>query len=209
VTAEHSPTVRGMTDFFLQSARIGFRLWRTSDLPLACALWGDPAVTRFIAAGGLSERQIQARLEREIETQRCHGIQYWPIFLAATGEHIGCCGLRPHGDDPGAPEFGVHIASRHWRRGYAFEAASCAIDHAFGVVGAKALFAGHNPANVASRGLLTQLGFVYTHDEFYEPTGLRHPSYILVPSQVRPDPALNQTNRAAAATPRAPPRPVR
>ena len=198
-----------MTGFFLQSSRLGFRIWRESDLPLARALWGDPAVTRFIAVGGLSERQIKARLEREIETQRRHGIQYWPIFLAATGEHIGCCGLRPHGDDPDTPEFGVHIASRHWRQGYAFEAASCAIDHAFRIVGAKALFAGHNPANMASRDLLARLGFVYTHDEFYEPTGLSHPSYILVPGQMRPDPALDRTNRAAASAPRAAARPVR
>jgi RimJ/RimL family protein N-acetyltransferase len=169
----------GEADFFLRSARLGFRRWRATDLPLARALWGDAAVTRFIALAPLSETQIHARLEREIETQQRHGFQYWPIFLLAGGEHVGCCGLRPHGDDPASPEFGVHIASRHWRHGYAFEAASSVIDHAFAARGVKALFAGHNPANAASRSLLTRLGFVYTHDEFYEPTGLRHPSYLL------------------------------
>ena len=167
------------TDFFLRSTRLAFRRWREADLPLANALWRDPAVALYITVGGFSERQIRDRLEREIETQREHGIQYWPVFLLATGEHVGCCGLRPHGDDVGTPEFGVHIASRHWRRGYAFEAASSVIDHAFNALGAKALFAGHNPANIASRGLLARLGFVYTHDEFYEPTGLHHPSYVL------------------------------
>jgi RimJ/RimL family protein N-acetyltransferase len=169
----------GEADFFLRSARLGFRRWRATDLPLARALWGDAAVTRFIAVAPLSETQIHARLEREIEIQQRHGFQYWPIFLLAGGEHVGCCGLRPHGDDPATPEFGVHIASRHWRHGYAFEAASSVIDHAFAALGVKALFAGHNPANAASRSLLTRLGFVYTHDEFYEPTGLRHPSYLL------------------------------
>jgi len=179
-----------MADFFLRSARLEFRIWHESDLSLARVLWGDPAVARFIAVGGFSEGQIRARLEREIETLRLYGIQYWPIFLAATGEHVGCCGLRPHGGDPGAPEFGVHISSRHWRRGYGFEAASCVVDHAFKVVGAEALFAGHNLANVTSRGLLTRLGFVYTDDEYYEPTGLRHPSYMLARSQWPPNLAL-------------------
>ena len=169
--------------FFLRSERLGFRLWQTSDLPLALALWGDPAVTRFIAVGALSEIQIRARLEREIELQKQHRIQYWPIFLLAGGEHVGCCGLRPHGDDPSQPEFGVHIASRHWRHGYALEAAAAVIGHAFTALGANALFAGHNPANAASRSLLLRLGFVYTHDEFYEPTGLRHPSYLLTKAQ--------------------------
>ena len=41
------------------------------------------------------------------------------------------------------------------------------------------LFAGHNPENLGSRNLLTKLGFNYTHDEFYKPTGLEHPSYLL------------------------------
>ena len=182
-----------MSDFFLQSSRLGFRTWHESDFALARALWGDPAVTRFIAVGGLSEQQIRDRLEREIETQRRYGIQYCPIVALATGEHLGCCGLRPHGDNPGTPEFGVHISSRHWRQGYAFEAASCAIDHAFRIIGVKALFAGHNPANIASRGLLTRLGFVYTHDEFYEPTGLRHPSYVLTRNQEPPKLSLNPT----------------
>lgn len=187
-----------MAGFFHQSSRLGFRVWHKSDLSLARALWGDPAVARFIAVGGLSEAQIEARLEREIKTQRRDGIQYWPIFLLATGEHIGCCGLRPHGDDPGTPEFGVHISSRHWRRGYAFEAASCVVDHAFKIVGAKALFAGHNPSNTASRGLLARLGFVYTHDEFYKPTGLHHPSYMLTRSQWPHNLALTtDTNRRA------------
>jgi hypothetical protein len=34
------------------------------------------------------------------------------------------------------------------------------------------------PGNVASRRLLERLGFVYTHEEFYAPTGLEHPSYL-------------------------------
>jgi RimJ/RimL family protein N-acetyltransferase len=176
---QRGPTAPDESAFFLRSNRLGFRSWRGSDLPLALVLWGDPAVTRFIAAGPLSETQIRDRLEREIAMQRRHGIQYWPIFLLSSGEHVGCCGLRPHGDDPATPEFGVHIASRHWRHRYAVEAASSVVEHAFATLGAKALFAGHNPANAASRGLLTRLGFVYTHDELYEPTGLRHPSYLL------------------------------
>jgi RimJ/RimL family protein N-acetyltransferase len=169
-----------VSEYFLQSARLGFRCWQKDDLPLALQLWGDPAVTRHISARGFTAREIALRLDLEIENQRTHGIQYWPVFLLATGEHVGCCGLRPR-DSPEIPEFGVHVASRHWRRGYALEAASRVIDHAFSTLGARAVFAGHNPANEASRALLARLGFVHTHDEFYPPTGLQHPSYLLSP----------------------------
>ena len=166
-----------MSAYFLESARLGLRCWLPSDLPLALALWGDRDVTRYTSAQGFSEQDIQARLALEIDNQRTHGIQYWPVFLLANGEHVGCCGLRPH--ELGVPEFGVHIASRHWRRGYALESASLVIDYAFAVRNVSALFAGHNPANDASRALLGRLGFVHTHDELYPPTGLQHPSYRL------------------------------
>ena len=36
-------------------------------------------------------------MQLEIETERTHGIQYWPIFLLITGEHVGCCGLDSRG----------------------------------------------------------------------------------------------------------------
>jgi RimJ/RimL family protein N-acetyltransferase len=168
-----------MREYFLRSDRLGFSRWRTTDLPLALALWGDPRVTRYIAAHPLTPREVELRLEREIEMERAHGIQYWPIFLLATDEHVGCCGLRVRESEPEVPELGFHFAARHWRQGYALEAASCAIEHAFTVRNARALFAGHNPANEASRALLGRLGFVHTHDELYPPTGLEHPSYRL------------------------------
>jgi len=41
------------------------------------------------------------------------------------------------------------------------------------------LFAGHHPENHASRRILSKLGFRLTHEEFYPPTGLLHPSYLL------------------------------
>ena len=53
------------------------------------------------------------------------------------------------------------------------------MDHAFGSLRVKGLFAGHHPANEASQRVLAKLGFRYTHDEFYQPTGLEHPSYFL------------------------------
>jgi RimJ/RimL family protein N-acetyltransferase len=168
-----------MSAYFLRSPRLGFRRWREADLPLAMALWGDPAVTKYITARGYTPREVQIRLELEIDDERMHGMQYWPFFLLATGEHVGCCGLRARPKEPDVPEFGVHVATQHWRQGYAFEAGSCVIDYAFGVRKVRAIFAGHSPGNDASRQLLSRLGFVYTHDEYYEPTGLQHPSYLL------------------------------
>jgi [ribosomal protein S5]-alanine N-acetyltransferase len=164
--------------YFLRSRRLGFRPWSGPDISLAAGLWGDREVTRFIG-GPFSNEEVGHRLAREIASLREHGLQYWPVFLLATGEHLGCCGLRPYKIRDRVPELGFHIRKSHWRQGYAKEAAQTIIGYAFDVLTATAIFAGHNPANEPSRRLLLKLGFQYTHDEYYAPTGLYHPSYLL------------------------------
>ncbi|HYY57882.1 MAG TPA: GNAT family N-acetyltransferase [Pyrinomonadaceae bacterium] len=166
--------------YFMQTARLGFRRWLENDLDIALGLWGDPDVTRLIdARGKLSEEQVRERLDREIATDKEYGVQYWPIFRLEGDEHVGCCGLRPYDMSGRVYALGFHIRSSHWRRGYAHEAARAVIDYAFNTLGARRLFAGHNPANESSRRLLKKLGFQYTHDEYFAPTGQNHPSYLL------------------------------
>ncbi|HBE76468.1 MAG TPA: GNAT family N-acetyltransferase, partial [Firmicutes bacterium] len=69
-----------------------------------------------------------------------------------------------------------------WGHGYAKEAARAVISFAFDTLEISSLFAGHHPGNDASHRLLIQLGFCYVGDEYYPPTGLNHPSYILIAS---------------------------
>ncbi len=170
--------------YFLTTARLGFRPWSHADIELAMALWGDSEVTKLIG-GPFSKERVEARLVCEVSTQASHGVQYWPIFLLASGEHVGCCGLRPYKPEQNIFEIGFHIRRPHWGQGYAFEAASAVINHAFGTLGVAGLFAGHNPANEPSHRLLEKLGFRYTHHEFYPPTGLNHPSYMLTEKEYR------------------------
>jgi [ribosomal protein S5]-alanine N-acetyltransferase len=165
-------------DYFLTSARLGFRCWREDDLPLAMELWGDPEVTARIG-GPFGPEMVRLRLAKEIAQMRGCGLEYWPIFLLDSNEHVGCAGLRPYREEQRIYELGVHLRRAFWRQGLAGEAAQAVICYAFDVLGAGALFAGHHPANEASRRLLTKLGFVYTHEELYPATGLMHPSYLL------------------------------
>jgi RimJ/RimL family protein N-acetyltransferase len=170
--------VASVPDYFLKSARLGFRCWSKDDLPLAIALWGDAKVTALIG-GPFNARQVEERLIREIECLAIHKVQYWPIFLLSNGEHAGCAGLRPDCAGEQVYELGFHLRSEFWGRGLAEEAGRAVISHAFDALGAKALFAGHHPENRASRRVLEKLGFRMTHEELYPPTGLMHPSYWL------------------------------
>ena len=168
------------------TARLTFRSWTDDDADTAFRLWADPEVTAFLGTGQpWTRQQVLERLTAEIACQRQHGVQYWPIFLKAGGEHVGCCGLRPRHPNQGVWELGVHLAPRFWGIGLATEASRAVIEFAFERLGATALFAGHHPNNVSSQRLLRELGFHYTHREFYPPTGLEHPSYLLTALQWR------------------------
>lgn len=166
-------------EIFMTTARIGFSKWQKKDEKLAKLLWGNPDVTKYICANGkFSEKEIENRLEKEIDNDARYHVQYWPIFDLATNELMGCCGLRPYGKN--SYEIGFHLRPEFWKKGYATEAAKAVIEYAFSVLGAESLFAGHNPKNTGSKKVLLKLGFEYMRDEFYEPTGLYHPSYELM-----------------------------
>jgi len=186
------------SQYFHRSTRLGFRWWTDDDFTLAGDLWSDPRVTRFLG-GPWSDDQIKQRFARERENHKSHQIQYWPIFLLATADHVGCCGLKPYdiGKFPEhvrrevantdarafVLELGFHLRESHWGQGYAEEAAQAVIRYAFTEIdpAPSALFAGHHPENTASRRVLQNLGFQYSHDEHFPPSGLMHRGYVLKP----------------------------
>jgi [ribosomal protein S5]-alanine N-acetyltransferase len=165
-------------EYFLRTPRLGFGIWTHADLPLALELWGDPEVTR-LTGGPFAAQQVRERLEREINNHEEHGVQYWPIFLLETGGHVGCCGLQPHDPAERIYELGFQLRVAFWGRAFAREAAGAVVARAFTTLGIDGLYAGHHPENQASRRVLRRLGFHYTHDEFYPPTGQIEPCYLL------------------------------
>ena len=168
-----------MKQYFMKTERLGFSTWEAEDLPLARKLWGDPSVTALICASGVfSEDDIENRLKTEVMNLEKYGIQYWPVFDLASGELAGCCGLRPK--EEGVYEIGFHLRPQFWGQGVAAEAAGAVLKLAFGKLGAKSVFAGHNPKNIRSKSVMKKLGFRYIGDEFYAPTGLYHPSYSMM-----------------------------
>jgi len=172
--------------WLFQSERLGWRWWRADDLPLALALWGDGRVMQHLHVNGvLTPDEVRARLDLEISLQREHGYQYWPMFERSTGKHVGCAGVRPKDLAHGRLETGFHLRPEFWRLGLASEAAARVVRHAFEEIEVDELFAGHHPALVASRRILTRLGFRYDRDELYPATQAMHPTYLLRPERWR------------------------
>jgi RimJ/RimL family protein N-acetyltransferase len=168
-------------DYFLTTARLGFGHWSASDLALARGLWGNTEVTAWIG-GPFTKEQIEQRLSQEIASLQANGVQYWPLFILQTNQHAGCAGLRPYQPDQRIYELGFHLRPECWGRGLAEEAGQALVRYAFEQMGASALFAGHHPGNRRSSRVLAKLGFQFVREEFYPPTGLQHPSYLLTHS---------------------------
>jgi ribosomal-protein-alanine N-acetyltransferase len=171
--------------YFLTSPRLGFSTWTNDDLSLACTLWGDPDVTRY-HGGVWTSDQISGRLALEIATLQEWGVQYWPMFMRDTGEYVGCAGFHPHNPAAGVWEFGCHLKRAFWSRHLGREAALELIAHRFKLPETQAIRAGHHPSNEASRRFLQSLGFRHTHDEFYPPTQLVEPCYLLTRDALAP-----------------------
>jgi [ribosomal protein S5]-alanine N-acetyltransferase len=164
--------------YFMKTPRLGFRTWSADDQRLAVALWGDADVTRLI--GGLfSETRVQDRLRSELASMETHRVQYWPVFLLDNGDFVGCCGLHAYKPEEQICELGFHLRPAHWGSGLATEAGRKVIEHAFNSLKARKLFAGHHPENLNSKKVLEKLGFRFTHEELYPPTGKLHRCYLL------------------------------
>jgi [ribosomal protein S5]-alanine N-acetyltransferase len=169
-------------EYFLRTARLGFRCWTKADVRLARELWGDIEVTRFFG-GPFSTEEIDERLRREIDRMSTLKFQYWPIHLLSNEDLVGCCGLRPYRPDDGIHELGFHLRPKYWGQGLAREAADAVIDFAFATIGAKALSAGHHPGNRNSKKVIEKLGFRYSHDEYFPRLQMNIPYYRLSRNQ--------------------------
>ena len=174
----------GDHSWFLESERLAWRVWKSEDKNLALRLWKDPVVTKlFGARPQIPHDEVLQRLEDEIEMQKIHGVQYWPIFDKSTNEYVGAAGLRI---SDGVFELGFHFRPCMWGKGLATEAGKKVVEYAFNVLDAKVIYAGHHPDNLASKKVLLKIGFIDSTREFSQTVcecgATDHPCYEIRPT---------------------------
>lgn len=168
-----------MPEYFLKTRRVGFSVWKESNLQQASELWENRKVIKYISKGGIMTKlEIKNRLNLEINHMQKFGFQYYPIYLIRCNQFIGVCGFRPTHQER-ILEFGVHLIPKYWHAGLASEASKAILPFGFSHFDTRTVIAGHHPQNLASKALLSKLGFVFFRYQFYEPTGLMHPTYYL------------------------------
>ncbi len=160
-------------------------------LELEVELDADAEVLRFIFGRARTREEVVAsHAQRMVHGRKIDGLGFWVAYRSIDeaasvtpprseddGEFIGLMMLPPaHGpdqpDDPSVAELGYRIARRHWRRGYASEASTALLRHAFETVGQSRVIAQTMSVNAGSRAVMERIGMTYVrtyHTEWDDP----------------------------------------
>ena len=152
------PHRRGMDE--LTTPRLRLRRWRPADLEPFAAMNDDPAVMEFYPSRLDREatRLMIGRIEAHFER---HGFGLWAAEVPGVADFVGYVGLSvPAYETAFTPcvEVGWRLASAHWGKGYATEAARAALGYGFGTLGLREIVSFTVPTNVRSRAVMERLG---------------------------------------------------
>ena len=159
----------------IETPNLILRTWRESDYAPFAALNGDEMVMRYYPSA-LTPEESMALIKRRIEPHfRRHGFGFWAIERKGDGRFLGLCGLE-YVNVPcpvkGEVKATWRLARHAWGAGYAFEAASAALQFGFKALQLEQIVAFSVPANERSIRLIGRLGMIRRSELDFD-----HPSY--------------------------------
>lgn len=143
-------------------------------------VYADEEVARYIGGEALDAAATAAQVTHFESVWTTHGYGQSAVVARTSGQFIGRVGLHPW------PEWDeveiVWVVARHAQgQGYAKEAASAWLRHAFGDLALNRLTAVIHPDNQRSRSLAERLGFT-VHRSDVTPSGV----HVLVYERIAP-----------------------
>jgi len=148
----------------IETQRLRLRPWRMDDLQDFYNYCKNPDVGPW--AGWKPHESIDE--SREILGRWVNSTGGADLKIAledkASGRVIGSIGIEPDGSRPnveGCRSLGYVLSKDYWGRGLMTEAASAAMDYAFGVMKLRLLTVTHYTINERSRRVIEKSGFVY------------------------------------------------
>ena len=144
----------------LRTERLVLRTWRDDDLDAYAQLSADPRVMEYFPKT-LSRDESDASAGRFRDHFAAHGFGMWAVEVPGAAPFIGFVGLCwvPFAA-PFTPavEIGWRLATEHWGRGYASEAARAALAAGFDRLGLDEVVAMAMPDNLPSLRVMEKLG---------------------------------------------------
>jgi RimJ/RimL family protein N-acetyltransferase len=156
----------------LTTPRLLLRTYRSADLSLFAALNSDPAVVATLGGEPLSRQDSDEIAEWAQQTYEAEGIGLLAVERRADGAFLGMCGVHHQETYPDDLEVAWRLAHAYWGKGYATEAASAWLDHAFDVLGVPRVISITDRLNVRSLAVMRRLGMGFDHEAQVEDDGL-------------------------------------
>jgi RimJ/RimL family protein N-acetyltransferase len=138
----------------LATRRLLLRRWRPGDRPAMHALNSDPAVMATIGSP-MTRTQSDAMVDRIEDMFDVHGFGLWCVDR--DGTCIGFTGLSVPWFRDGI-EIGWRIRSEYWRHGFATEAATAVLAHAFDDLGLDEVISFTAAVNARSIRVMERIG---------------------------------------------------
>jgi len=148
----------------IETERLILRKAHARDVDAVCALWADPAVTRYISGDPLARRQAWMGMLHFLGHWDVYGYGGWHVEEKSSGAFIGQVGFQQfvRGIDATRehlPEAGWVLAPAMHGRGYAGEAVAAMIDWADASLDLPQTVAIVHPDNVASLRVAERSGY--------------------------------------------------
>jgi RimJ/RimL family protein N-acetyltransferase len=156
----------------IETDRLILRAHRLDDFPALEAIWGDPAVARFIRGNPSTREECWARLLRYSGHWELLGFGFWAVQSKDSARLIGDVGFADWARDispslDGLPEAGWAFSTEVHGRGIATEALNAALAWMDEKFGSKTTACIIGTQNTASIRVALKLGYQeYCRSEF-------------------------------------------
>lgn len=156
----------------LETERLILRTWKTGDIEKLAAISADPVVMRYFPSTQ-DFTYTEKLITRFMEDYQNSGFTLYAVEIKKSGEFIGFVGLDPTSFEAHftpAIEIGWRLASQHWNKGYATEAAKVVLKHAFINLGLTEIVSFTAVDNKQSRRVMKKIGMHHDpKDDFDHP----------------------------------------
>ena len=164
----------------LETERLYLRELNQGDFPSLCRILQDDEVM-YAYEGAFTDSEVQEWLDRQIARYQVWSFGLWAVILKETDEMIGQCGLTMQpwkGEE--VLEVGYLFERRHWRRGYATEAAKACKQHAFNVLKADEVCSIIRDTNIPSQRVALRNGMTVADSsvKHYRGVDMPHDRYV-------------------------------
>jgi RimJ/RimL family protein N-acetyltransferase len=146
----------------LDATRLRLRTLTDADVPSLFTIFSNEEALRYWSHGPMTDAAEADRLLDDIRRHAAAGTLFqWGIARRSGDEVIGTCTLHRIDRAHRRAEIGYIVRRDLWGQGFAHEALTTLLNHAFGALNLHRLEADIDPRNAASIRSVEKLGFKY------------------------------------------------